>query len=207
MVNDSTCPDAKFSSERSESFSDLYKSQAFVNCLETASNRSPLFQHIGHCARRIARLNSGYSGESFRGRRREVRIFVWRLRLSQSRGGPVRRSWLQSDFEINYYYITSRVPSSHVRFYERDEHGSSARRAVEARKREKHRFKATDSLAGSDVLTVPVSEHLHARTIYYIDHRSIAYQPIKRFLLPLPARATAPKGYDFSANRSRFLPS
>lgn len=129
---------------------DLHKFQRpSLIVLEAASNRNPL------CCINVYRTIVGDRRAKFgvfRWIRGCKRIFVWRLRLSLKawvgRRHPfpppppllVRRSWLQSDFEINYYY-NPRVSPRRLAFPERND--STGTRERKREKREKRRFKAT----------------------------------------------------------------
>lgn len=148
---------------------------------------------------RIGALNSGYSGGSEGAS--APRIFVWRLRLSQSlrgwKGGLlplpslVRRSWLQSDFEINYYYnprvsptYVSTSVTSVTRQETRTETGCEKRE-----KREKHRSQSDRLISRprrNGIVLYPLFRPEEAsfssssssflrrtRTVYYIDLTSI----------------------------------
>lgn len=131
---------------------DLHKFQRpSLIVLEAASNRNPFV--VSTCIVPlwvIGALNSGYSGGSEGASGYSSDVYASLSKLGWRGGTPspppspppllVRRSWLQSDFEINYYY-NPRVSPRRLAFPERNDSAGTRERKRE--KREKRRFKAT----------------------------------------------------------------
>lgn len=109
--------------KRSRTITDLHKFQRPVNCLRSGvKSKPPLLyqQRIAHCASdRCAKFGVF---RWIRGceRAADIRLTFTLLSKLEGVGGRisslpslVRRSWLQSDFEINYYY-NPRVSPTYV---------------------------------------------------------------------------------------------
>lgn len=130
-------------------FTDLHKfRQQPLIVSGTASNRSPLYYRVAHCARgwhRWAKFKSIQVNPRVQGARHGAGYSSDVYASPRPQSGP---PFVAADFKVTsklIITITSHVSSSHVRFYERDEHGAMAATGEprEARKERTTSFKAT----------------------------------------------------------------